>query len=143
MEENQSLLDLEVDNEASANLMEVSRWSKFLGTIVLVGIGVIALVFAFLWNKIGALISSADDMPDGAENVAKVMIVIVLLIVGTIVAVLMSFLLKGANRIRYGIANKDQVMFNSGLANLKNFFVMSGILGIIQIFFALIGLISR
>lgn len=143
MEENQSLLELEVDNEASANLTEVSKWGKFLAIIVLVALGMIVLLVAFIWSKLGTLLSTTDDMPPEAVSVTKVMIVIVLLIAGAIVGVLMSFLIKGANQVRYGVVNKDQVIFNSGLANLKNYFVMSGILGILGLLFSLLGFLSR
>jgi hypothetical protein len=143
MEENQSLLELEVDNEASANLTEVSKWGKFLAIIVLVALGMIVLLVAFIWSKLGTLLSTTDDMPAEAVSVTKVMIVIALLIGGAIVGVLMSFLIKGANQVRYGVVNKDQVIFNSGLANLKNYFVMSGILGILGLLFSLLGFLSR
>lgn len=143
MEENQSLLELEVDNEASANLTEVSKWGKFLAIIVLVALGMIVLLVAFIWSKLGTLLSTTDDMPPEAVSVTKVMIVIALLIGGAIVGVLMSFLIKGANQVRYGVVNKDQVIFNSGLANLKNYFVMSGILGILGLLFSLLGFLSR
>ena len=66
-----------------------------------------------------------------------------MIIICAVVVVLMMFLIKGANGIRNGLLNKDQITFNIGLANLKNYFVMYGILGIIGLFFALIGLLSR
>lgn len=143
MEENQSLLDLEVDEQASENLIEVSRWSKFLGIVVLVAIGMFLLLFVFLWNSIDSLLNVSGDIPEGSLGFAKGFMLFIFLIIGAVVAILVNFLIKGANRIRYGITNKDQVMFNSGLANLKNYFLMSGILGIIGLFFNLIGLLVR
>jgi hypothetical protein len=65
-----------------------------------------------------------------------------LIIVIAIVAVLMSFLIKGANRIRAGIQNRDQVLFNNGLGNLKNFFVMYGVLAVLGMVFTLLGLVA-
>ena len=48
MEENQSLLDLEVDSEVTTNLIEASKWGKFLGLVVLAGMGLFVLLFFFL-----------------------------------------------------------------------------------------------
>lgn len=144
MEENQSLLDLEVDSEVSTNLMEVSKWGKFLGIVVLVGMGLFVLLFLFLWGTFATLFSSlGGESAEGAGTVVMVIFTIVMLIVCAIVVILMMFLIKGATRVRNGLLNKDQVMFNNGLSNLKNYFVMYGVLGIIGLFFGLIGLLFR
>lgn len=141
MEENQSLLDLEVDSEASANLIEVSKWSKFLAIVVLAGMGLFMLLFLFLWSTFVSLFGTLSESPEGAGTIVMIIFTIVMLIVCAIVVILMMFLIKGAARIRNGLLNKDQVTFNSGLANLKNYFVMYGVIGIIGLFFALIGLL--
>ena len=137
MEENQVFRDLEIDSDASANLMEASRWGKFLGILVLAGVGLLFLLMIFLWSRIGTLLTPADidsDIsPASAGNI----------VICAVVVILFVFLIKGATRIRNGLLNKDQYLFNSGLANLRNFFVMYGIIGIIQVFFALIGLLAR
>jgi hypothetical protein len=144
MEENQSLLDLEVDSEVTTNLIEVSKWGKFLGIVVLTGMGLFVLLFFSLWSSFAALFSSlGDDSGEGAGTIVMILFAFILLIVCAVVVVLMMFLVKGAAGIRKGLLNKDQITFNIGLANLKNYFVMYGILGIIGLFFALIGFLSR
>ena len=51
MEENQSFLELQVDQEASANITEASRWGKLLATMVLVAFGLMFLMFILMWDR--------------------------------------------------------------------------------------------
>ena len=66
----------------------------------------------------------------------------VIIIALAICGILYGFLIRGANRIRKGIENGDQILFNSGLANIKNYFAMYGVLAILGILFAIIGLLN-
>jgi hypothetical protein len=141
MEENQSLLDLQVDKDASNNLLEVSRWAKFLGILVVIGVSLIFVMVLLIWNRLSALFITADSTNSDQERLGFIMVIIFFLIFGALVGLLMSFLIKGANRIRSGILNRDQLLFNSGLASIKNFFTMYGILALIGLFFSLIALL--
>lgn len=138
MEENRSLLDMGVDSAAQNNLMETSRWSKLMAILILVAIGLSVLIMAIAWNSMTAIMHWGSES-QGAGAIMAVMMVIVI----AIVAVLMSFLIKGANRIKAGIQNRDQVLFNNGLGNLKNFFVMYGVLAVLGMVFTLLGLTAR
>jgi hypothetical protein len=147
MEENQVFRDLEINSEASANLIETSRWSRFLSILIFAGVGLMFLLMIFLWGKIGALLTPEDiDTDQSLESVSNIIMVVVafvMVIVSAVVIILFTFLIKAAARIRKGLLDNDQYLFNSGLANLRNFFVMYGVLAIIQAFFSLIGLLAR
>ena len=136
MEENRSLLDMGVDASAQNNLMETSRWSKLMAILILVAIGLSVLMMAFAWNYIVDSVTAGQ--PEGLEVFAIVTVAVTI----AIVAVLMSFLIKGANRIKAGIQNRDQVLFNNGLGNLKNFFVMYGVIAVLGMVFTLLGLVA-
>jgi hypothetical protein len=141
MQENQSLLDLQVDAETSANLTEVSRWAKFMGVLVLVAIALVFLMFAFLWNRLEPMIFSAEQIESEIAGQAKIIFMIVLLIAACIIGLLMFFLIKGATRIRASLRNRDQFLFNSGFGNLRNYFIMYGVLSIIGLLFDIVGLL--
>lgn len=143
MEENQSFLELQVDQAASANITEASRWGKFLAIMVLIAFGLIFLIFILLWDRIAGLFLTLEETQTSGSTIVLVGIIIAFLFIGTIVGVLMSFLIKAANRMRNGIRNKDQMLFNNGLANLKNYFIMYGVLGILGLLFNLIGLLTK
>lgn len=137
MEENRSLLDMGVDASAQNNLMETSRWSKLMAILILVAMGLSVLMLVFAWNSMAEIMMWGPDAQSAGAIVAVILIIVI-----AIMAVLMSFLIKGANRIRAGIQNRDQVLFNNGLGNLKNFFVMYGVLAVLGMVFTLLGLVA-
>jgi hypothetical protein len=141
MEENQSLLELQVDREASTNLMEVSRWGKFLGLLILIGVGLFIILCLFLWGRMARTLIPTDEIDSSSRSLMQIALIAVIVIAGAVVGILMSFLIKAGTRIRLGIQNRDQLLFNSGLASLKNYFTMYGVIAIIGLFFSLIGLL--
>lgn len=143
MEENQSFLELQVDQQASANLNEVSRWGKFFGLLVVIGMALFFLLFIFFWTRFLGAFATLDQSDSQNIEMVRIVMIVAFVIVGVIFGIMMSFLIKGANRIRAGIRNKDQLLFNSGLASFKNYFAMYGVIAIIGIFFALIGLLNQ
>ncbi|RYG50657.1 MAG: hypothetical protein EOO01_10220 [Chitinophagaceae bacterium] len=143
MEDNQSFLDLQIDDQTSVQLNETSRWAKFLGIAVLIALGLTLLMFGVFWSRIDPLLAMYDDAAEGASRIVKVMILVVLVIVVVISVVLMTFLIRGANAIRTAIRNKDAAMLNVGLGNFRNYFAIMGVLGIIGLFFSIIGFFSR
>lgn len=142
MEENQSLLELQVDKEAANNLIEFSRWAKLLGLLVIIGFGLLFILMIFLWGRFATLFpNETTDKP--SDDLARIGVIVILLIVGVIVGIMMSFLIKGANRIRLGIQNRDQLLFNSGLNSIKNYFAMYGVFALLGLFFQLLSLVTR
>jgi hypothetical protein len=143
MEENQSLLDLQVDREAASNLTEVSRWAKLLGLLISIGFGLFFLLMIILWGRFSSLLFPKDEVDPQNVQLARILIIAVLLVIGLVIGIMMSFLIKGANRIRQGIHNRDQLLFNSGLNSIKNYFAMYGVIALIGLFFELIGLVTK
>jgi len=143
MAENQSFLELQVDKEASENLSEAARWGKLLGIMVLGAIGLLLLLIILMGRQIASLFLTTSEMQGTDGDLLLVGLIGVVAFVGAIVGLLMSFLIKGANRIRHGILRKDQIVFNSGLANLKNYFAMYGILGILGLLLSMLGLLNQ
>ncbi|MFC0773292.1 hypothetical protein [Terrimonas alba] len=142
MEENQSLLELQVDKQASDNLVETSRWAKLLAVIGLICIGVLFLVLVLLRNKIAEQFLSLEELKGSESSIFIISLVVGFLIVALVFGMLLNFLLKGANRIRQGILHNDQTLFNSGLSSLKNYFIMYGVLGILGLLFSLLAFIN-
>jgi hypothetical protein len=141
MEENPSFLELKVDQQMSATLAEVSRWGKFLAVLVIVAIGLFFLMVILLWGRLAGQFLTLEEIQGSGADLLMAGLIVVFAIVGAIVGILMSFLIKAANRIRSGMLNQDQLLFNSGLANLKNYFAMYGVLGILGLLFTFLGLL--
>lgn len=143
MEDNQSFLDLQVDEQASTQLTETSRWAKFLGITVLIAVGITVLMAGMLWNRFDGWFREYEEMDDESIRVMKLVVVVCLVIVVAVCAIMMTFLIKGANAIRAGIRQKDQVLFNTGLGHFRNYLAMTGVLGVIFLLFSLIGFFAR
>lgn len=147
MEDNDTFLDLQVDEPASVQLTEVSRWAKFLGITVLVAFGLTVLMFGIFWNSMDTMLQTMLQTYDQADErsirLIKVMMAVFLAVIMIIFIVLMTFLIKGANAIRTAVRHKDPALFNTGLGHLRNYLAMSGVLGVIMLLFSLIGFFVR
>jgi hypothetical protein len=134
MEENQSILELQVDQTASKNLSDAARWAKFLSITAFICMGLMVIFFMAMQSQITSALSQVIP---GFSNISNVgFLVTVVIIVAGIVCLLMYFLFRGSILIKKGIETKSQEIFNNGLAALKSYFIMSGII-------AIIGLVSN
>ena len=131
MDDNQSILELQVDQTASKNLSEVSRWAKFLSITGFVFMGCMLIVFIAMRSQIASTLSQV--IPGFADVNSLGVLVAFFIIIAGIVFLLMYFLFRGSILIKKGIETKSQDMFNNGLASLKAYFMMYGILAIIAL----------
>ena len=138
MDENQSLFELEVDHATSEELLDSCRWQKMFGILLLTIIGLVILAFLIAWEKIWGLIDEA--IVGEAGQAAMAVIVGVLLLVAAVFGGMAWFLLRGAGRIKSAIRIKDQLLFNNGLSDLKTFFIIYGVISIIELLGNLISL---
>jgi len=129
--DDQSILELQVDQTASKNLSEVSRWAKFLSITGFVFMGCMLIVFIAMRSQITSTLSQV--IPGFAEVNSLGVLVAFFIIIAGIVFLLMYFLFRGSILIKKGIETKSQDMFNNGLASLKAYFMMYGILAIIAL----------
>ncbi|HKO79229.1 MAG TPA: hypothetical protein VJU78_02500 [Chitinophagaceae bacterium] len=138
MDENQSLFELEVDHITSEELLDASRWQKMFGFTLLTIIGLVLLVFLVAWNKIAAAVNEAITGESG--QAAMIVIVGVIVLVGAFLGMMAWFLIRGAGRIKMALRSKDQLLFNSGLNDLKTFFIIYGVISILGLLSNLITL---
>jgi hypothetical protein len=134
MEENQSILDLHVDQTASKNLSDATRWAKFLSITGFICMGLMVIFFIAMQSQITSALSQV--IPGFSDIDSFGFLVTVIIIVAGIGCLLMYFLFRGSMLIKKGIETKSQEIFNNGLAALKAYFIMSGII-------AIIGLVSN
>ena len=129
MEDNQSILELQVDQTASKNLSDVTRWAKFLSITGLVCMGVMVIFFIVMRSQIAGALSQL--IPGFSEIDSFGMLISIVVIVAGLVCVLMYFLFRGSVLIRKGIESKNQEIFNNGLASLRAYFTMYGVLAVV------------
>ena len=131
MDDNQSILELQVDQTASKNLAEVSRWAKFLSITGFVFMACMLIFFIAMRSQISSTLS--EVIPGFADVNSLGVLVAFFIVIAGIVFLLMYFLFRGSILIKKGIETKSQDMFNNGLASLKAYFMMYGILAIIAL----------
>lgn len=129
MEQNQPLFDLKIDQTASQELTETSRWSKLLAILIISIAGLVILAFLFAWNKIEVVFFTQLEGANAGSAFAVVAVMVI--IIAIIVGVLMYFLLRAAYRIKTSIRIRDQQLFNRGLNDLKTFFIIVGVFSIL------------
>jgi TRAP-type C4-dicarboxylate transport system permease small subunit len=140
MEQNQdlqnSIFELEVDNETRNSLYETAKWTKFLAIVATVCLAVFVLLFIIFGTRIGTAVSTL--IPGGDALNAGAMIIIVVLIFVAILGALTYFLMKASSGIKLGIDTNNQEAFNNGLNSLRIYFIIYGILTILGTFFSLL-----
>ena len=130
MEEQQSIFEFNVDENSGKELVELSRWSKLFGILVLSMIGVAVFAVSFVWNK---LADTFSEETGSNSAVLAVTLAITGFIIIAIAGIMMFFLIRSANRIRQGITSRDQFVFNSGLNDMKTYFAFLGVFGILSL----------
>jgi len=129
MAENQSFLELQVDQTASKNLSEVARWARFLSITGFVCMSLMVIFFVSMQSRLAAAMS---QIVPGFSDLNGIGVLLAIIIIAAAVGcLLLYFLFRGSSLIKRGIETKNQEVFNSGLASLKAYFTMYGILAII------------
>ena len=129
MEENQSFLELQVDQTAAKNLSDVARWARFLSITGFVCMSLMVIFFVSMQSRLAAAMS---QIVPGFSDLNGIGVLLAIIIIAAAVGcLLLYFLFRGSSLIKRGIETKNQEVFNSGLASLKAYFTMYGILAII------------
>ena len=140
MEQNQdlqnSIFELEVDNETRTSLYETAKWTKFLGIVATVCLAIFILLFIIFGTRIGAAVSTL--IPGGDTLNAGAMIIVVVLIFVAILGALTYFLMKASSGIKLGLDTNNQEALNNGLNSMRIYFLIYGILTILSTFFSLL-----
>lgn len=140
---NEPLFGLQVDYDSGNTFNEAAKWAKFIAIIFFIGIGLCVLVLAF---SSAFLIQGLSNFMPGLEmagGIAGGLIIAIVAIVLIIFTYLTILLYRFATLVRKGIESQNQTLFNDGLRNLKNYFLINGIFSLIGIVFNVVGTISN
>ena len=133
------LFELQVDYDSGNMFNESSKWAKFIAIIYFVIIGLCVLALAFSSAVIVQVFGAA--MPElGAAGGVLIGVIIIALIILTYITIL---LYRFATQVKQGIHNRDQVLFNDGLKNLKNYFLIYGVFSLLALVINIIGVIGK
>lgn len=136
---NEPLFELQVDYDSGNMLEEATKWAKFLAIVYFVCIGIGVLVTAFSSALIIQAI--ATMMPEFASVGGVIVgVIIIALIIFTYLTILMY---RFATQVKQGILNRDQALFNDGVKNLKNYFLIYGIFTLLALVLNVVGFIGK
>lgn len=138
MEEKQDLFEFKVDNMMAQELNETSRWTRLFSILVFIICALVLLVLLVSGSNIAEAFSAEMGSGNGQAIFITVLAVVVLVMV--VVGIMMFILLRAANRIREGIRQKNQDMFNRGLSDMKTYFAIFGVISILGLFFNLLSI---
>ncbi len=134
----ESLLDLEVDPLTSRSLRETTRWTKFIAIVYAVILGILLVV-----GIIGGA-SFADGVVSALENyefpfasIVGNALLLILFVAVAIGGVLLFFLFKFSAQTKAGLDRQEQTQFNGGLKSLRNYFIIYGVIVILNFFLVL------
>jgi hypothetical protein len=139
MEESQSILELHVDQTASKNLSDAARWAKFLSVLGFVCVGFVLIFFIAMRSQITGALSRL--IPGFSELDSMGMLIGIIVIIAGLVGLLLYFLFRGSLLIKKGIETKSQDVFNSGLGLLKAYFIMYGIITIVELVSSIVSIL--
>ena len=134
-----SLFELQVDNTSANYFREATRRAKFLAIVFLIGIGCMLLVLLGLADTFEEIYGEMFTGIQGAPG----------LIIGVIIFFLLLFifptilLLRFATFTKSGVDRQDQAVMNKGLASLKNYLLVMGILTIIGVLFSFFSILWK
>jgi hypothetical protein len=100
--------------------------------------GLMVIFFIAMQSQIASTLSQVIPGFSDIDNFG--FLISAIIIVAGIVCLLMYFLFRGSILIKRGIETKSQEIFNNGLASLKAYFTMHGIIAIIGLVFKLVSI---
>src|SRR5690349_15009199 len=100
--QNQSLLELEVDQEAGTNITEMAKWAKLFAVLVSSIIGMIVLLFILARKTLITNLSAFTEMDNGDQAVSAMMAIfsVILLFFIAICVVILVYMFKGVNGLK-------------------------------------------
>ena len=130
MEDQKSLFEFDIDDASAREITDLTRWSKLFAILMISVLSIVFLIVVTAWNKIFKAFTT--DMGQDSSAITGFMLVVVVIVLA-IVGVCMFFLIRSANRMKNGLFQRDQQLFNNGLNDLKIFFIFMGVFGILSL----------
>jgi len=140
MENDQSLIQMQLDYDGGHILHETVRWSRFLSIVGIVALCFCLLMFALVGTALLGVVSKLAPGIEELGGLAAGILIVVVLVFFAILGVLVYMLYRFSTLTRRGIDHQDQTAFAAGMKCLKTYFLVSGILGILGLLFNILSL---
>lgn len=124
--------NMQVDDVGAGLLRETTRWTKFMAIVLIVAVLLCVLFFSFYGSAIVAAFSTLglnNEMFNAASGILIVVAIIVVAVVGFLCYCLYTFSVQTRKAVDF----QDQIALEKGIAALKNYFLVSGVVGILGV----------
>lgn len=130
MEDQQSLFEFNVDDASANEIVEMTRWSKLFAILLSCVLVIVLSVFILASGRLSAELTA--QMGD-EKSIFLGFVYVVIILVLAVAGIMMFFLMRSSNRIKNGLYQHDQLLFNSGLNDLKIYFIFMGVISILSL----------
>lgn len=137
MEENNleeaSFFDIQISGSISLSLTKAARWAKLLAFFT----AAVTVLFALI------MLVSLRDANRISEKVLVIIVVVAIAITIVIVAGLLALLFGFSTKIKNGLRTFDTALLERGIALLKLYFIITGIVYMFGLLAVVTGLVVR
>ena len=137
MEQNNSLFSLNIDPVTKVHLTETSRWARFLAIIGFVSLILMVVIIIGALVFVGAQGTPAPMFPGMGVAMALYYVVI-----AAIWFIPLLYLWRFAAAMNTALNGNDQQALNTSFLNLKSCFKFVGIVTVILLVLALLGVVA-
>ena len=139
---NQSLFELQIDQQSIAYMSETARWAKFLSIVGFVMCGLM-VIFALLFGSIMSSFSrlGGSDVYSSSVNFGSTFFSLFYIVLAILCFFPCLYLFNFSTKMQTALRNNDQANLNLSFGNLKSCFKFVGILTIVILSFYLLGII--
>ncbi|HKB44541.1 MAG TPA: hypothetical protein VKC90_09125 [Chitinophagaceae bacterium] len=132
MEQDQpsSLFEMDMDNTAQANLLSISKWTRFISITGFVVGALLLLLMTVASSQVIGQISALTAFGEG--NFAGAIIAVVI-IVFAFAGTWLYFLFKASSLIKRGLQNRNTDTLAQGFKAMRIYFVFSMIFSVLSI----------
>lgn len=133
--------ETEINTKAKEALLSASKWSKILSILyfIIIGLLLIVLIATSSLSIFGRSFVYSSILAIARDSFA--LILILGIIAGILAMLVVLQLLRFSFRVRKGIEHESDELLEIGFANLKVYFIISGIATILAVFLGLLKLI--
>ena len=134
--------DLRLDREETIHLVDTAKWTKFIGITYFVMAGLCLLVGLAASTYMSEIFRRLPMFGSfGGGGSAAVFIAIIVIMVA-LISLLAYYLVNFSGKITMGFNSQNTDQLNQGLGSLKNYFIVTAIVGAIGLLFTLIGMVA-
>lgn len=138
-QENLIETDLIIDSTINMHLKETAVWGKFLGVIGFIYSGLIAIGAIFAGSMLSKL--SGNNLSNSEGLLAGGSVAIIYLGMAVVVFFMSLFLFRFARKTLVALQSNDQVTLTESFKNLKIYFRFAGVITVIALIFAVLGIV--